>query len=221
MPYDTVAARANPTAVQSSFLAADASKAWHARAAEIFNPAKAASLYAELAASNPSIVKHRIDMSRALLEVDLEQAADALTQAITQAPDNAAVLVQQASLITAQCSMFKDLSCLDQWSAASRLLRRALAIDPSRHDAIMYLGITELYTGNPGRAINYLRIAYSRVPWSPKINLHLGECLRLLGSSQAELHLEHARDWAYSETVRRLAIGALAAAHRSGATSKN
>jgi len=89
-------------------------------------------------------------------------------------------------------------------------LRRALKTDPNRQDAILHLGITELYTGNPGRAVNYLRIAHQRVPWSPKVNFHLGECLRLLGSSQASMHLAQARDWAYSDTLRDLASAALA-----------
>lgn len=222
VPYRTASATSpHHPAVQSTHLSADESKAWHARAAEIFNPAKAASLYAELAASNPSVIKHHIDQSRALLEVDLEQAAAALERASLHGPDDAGLLVQRATLLTAQCSMYKDLTCLDEWREASRLLRRALAADPSRHDAILQLGITELYTGNPGRAINYLRIAYNRAPWSPKINLHMGECLRLLGSSQAELHLEQARDWAYSETVRQLANTALSAVHRPNSTIEN
>lgn len=105
--------------------------------------------------------------------------------------------------------MRAELECLATWRQAAQLLRQALHQDPARIDAIFQLGITELYTGNPGRAVNYLRIAYQRAPWSPQINFHLGECLRLLGSSRAAWHLTQAREWTYRDSIKHLASAAL------------
>jgi tetratricopeptide (TPR) repeat protein len=209
LPYDTLNVAAENTILRSDDLTAMKVLIWHARAAEILNPVKAVAIYNSLLAQQPDNIQLRVDLTRVLLEVDVQRAAKVLAPALTQAPDHAAVLVQQAALMTRQCTMRADLRCTDEWHQASLLLRRALKIDPNRQDAILHLGITELYTGNPGRAVNYLRIAHQRVPWSPKVNFHLGECLRLLGSRQASMHLAQARDWAYSDTLRNLASAAL------------
>jgi len=216
LPYDTLNVAADDTTLRSVALPAMKVLIWHARAAEILNPAKAVAIYDSLLMHQPDNIQLRVDLTRVLLEVDMQRAAKVLTPALTQAPDHAAVLVQQAALMTRQCTMWTDLRCADEWQRASLLLRRALKIDPNRQDAILHLGITELYTGNPGRAVNYLRIAHQRVPWSPKVNFHLGECLRLLGSRQASMHLQQARDWAYSDTLRVLAKAALAQIDNSG-----
>jgi len=101
------------------------------------------------------------------------------------------------------------MTCRDEWLQAGEWLRLALAKDPDRFDGIFQLGLVELYTGKPGTAINYLRLAHQRVPWSARVNFQLGECYRLLGYSMARKHLVQARDWAHTDLTVALAEAAL------------
>ena len=102
-----------------------------------------------------------------------------------------------------------DVDCRQQWRRATSLLRQALRALPDRIDAVMLLGVAELYSGHPGRAVNYLRAAHQRVPWSPIVNFYFGECQRLLGMSTARQHLQNAHDWALQPFVRQLAEASL------------
>lgn len=183
---------------------------WQARAAEIVNPARSLELYQSLAAQTPDDVELQTNVIKMLAEQDLKAATERVTALKQAAGEHPAVLETEALLLTLSCALRADLECLPSWQEAASILRQALALDPNRQEAIFLLGLTELYTGNPGRAINYLRIVYNRAPWSPKVNLHLGECLRMLGSTQARAHLLNAKAWAYSESVSILADASLA-----------
>ena len=85
------------------------------------------------------------------------------------------------------------------------MIREALESDPDNIEAIFSLGVIELYSGQPGRAVNYLKIAEAHAPWSPSINFHLGEAFRLLGDPIGKTYLIKARNWAHSNVWRRLA----------------
>ena len=174
------------------------------------NPRYAAGLYSELLEADPD----NIDLLAALVDAqrsfEPDTAAANLARAITLAPDHPAVLMQQALTLLQECPLDATLTCLEQWREAPRYIRAALAKDPQHFNAILWLGITELYGANPGRAVDYLRIAHHRAPWSPKVNYHLGECLRLLGNPRGRAHLQQALLWANEPVVRELAQKSLA-----------
>jgi predicted Zn-dependent protease len=89
------------------------------------------------------------------------------------------------------------------------LLRAALRRDPTQQDAIFTLGLAYLYSGRAGDALNYLRIAHDRQPWTPALNFFLGETYRLIGDTRAEEYLQRARRWSPTELWRRLAEAGL------------
>ena len=85
------------------------------------------------------------------------------------------------------------------------MIREALESEPGNIEAIYSLGVVELYSGRPGTALNYLKIAEEHAPWSPRINFHLGEALRLLGDPAGIAYLIKARNWSNSDVWRNLA----------------
>jgi len=181
--------------------------ALQARVAESVNPQKAAELYAYLLRDAPERLDWRADLARAQMQFDPELAARTLEQtADAGAPS---ILIERASLAMLKCPLDAQMTCRDEWLQAGEWLRLALAKDPDRFDGIFQLGLVELYTGKPGTAINYLRLAHQRVPWSARVNFQLGECYRLLGYSMARKHLVQARDWAHTDLTVALAEAAL------------
>lgn len=180
-----------------------------AHAAELVNPEQAAELYSRLLRNQPTDVELHSGLIRSLLSFDSAAAVTALNQARAAVPAAPELLLSEVSIITRQCVLQADVDCRQQWRRATELLRQVLAKLPDRIDAVMLLGVAELYSGRPGRAINYLRAAHQRVPWSPIVNFYFGECQRLLGMSGAAQHLQNARDWALQPFVRKLAEASL------------
>ena len=117
---------------------------------------------------------------------------------------NPAIQVAEASLLVRSCEP-SSRACINQWKEAADLIREALESDPDNIEAIFSLGVIELYSGQPGRAVNYLKVAEAHAPWSPRINFHLGEAFRLLGDPIGKTYLIKARNWAHSNVWRRLA----------------
>jgi predicted Zn-dependent protease len=99
--------------------------------------------------------------------------------------------------------------CRARWQESVPLLRASLRRDPERQDAIFTLGLAYLYSGRPGDALNYLRIAHQRQPWAAHVNFYLGETYRLVGDVRAREHLIRARQWSSTEIWRRLAEAGL------------
>ena len=199
---------------QPSRVAAQEVLALQARVAESVNPRKAAELYAYLLSEDPARVDWRAGLARAQIHFDRVAATRTLAQASDlQAPS---LLIERASLLMLDCPLDTQMTCRNEWSQAGAWLRAALAEDPDRFDGIFQLGMVELYTGKPGTAVNYLRLAHQRVPWSARVNFQLGECYRLLGYSAARKHLVQARDWAHTDLTVALAEAALGMMEAAG-----
>lgn len=117
--------------------------------------------------------------------------------------------IRLAGALTIGCILTVSEACRSHWREAVPLLREALRRDPYRHDAVFLLGLAYLYSGRPGEALNYLRIAHGRQPWASHVNFYLGESYRLIGDSRSRAHLQRARAWSTSELWRLLADAAL------------
>lgn len=141
---------------------------------------------------------------------DAELAISAARQAHTLDGADVDGAVQLASALAMGCILRVSDPCRDRWREGVPLLRRALAADPYRHDAVFLLGLAYLYSGQPGQALNYLRIAHGRQPWAAHVNFYLGESYRLIGDTRARAHLSRARDWSSVALWRHLAETALA-----------
>jgi tetratricopeptide (TPR) repeat protein len=147
------------------------------------------------------VTRARIELAR-----DREAAGTALAeQALSLDAGNPGVNVLTADLAVRDCLFTFDEDCAGRWREASGLYRAALRQAPDRFDAVLGLGLAQLYTGRPGEAVNYLRVAYRRAPWAAVTNYFLGESLRLIGDNRARGHLNNAYNWADLELWRRLA----------------
>lgn len=191
--------------VMMSEVAASEMNHLFAQTAEMPNPRHARRLYTRLAKAHPSDPRFWVGLSRTQMQRNPKKALAALQTAASVQADHPEVLAQRAALLTRECPMDRTFVCVEQWREAAALLRQALEQDPDQFDAILRLGMIELYAGNPGGALGYLRIAHQRAPWSARVNFHLGECLRLLGNPRGTVHLAQARDWAQSEGLRNIA----------------
>ncbi len=133
----------------------------------------------------------------------------AARRAVALAADDVSAAVQLASALSMGCIFTISEECRARWQEAVPLLRRSLARDPTRQDAIFVLGLAYLYSGRAGDALNYLRIAHQRQPWAPHVNFYLGEAYRLIGDSRAREHLARAKRWSPTELWRKLADAGL------------
>jgi tetratricopeptide (TPR) repeat protein len=204
-----------PNALTRRTLSEDDVTLLWAQTAQQPNPQYARRLFRRLTKANPDDPRYWAWLSRATMQRSADDAERYLANARTLAPQHPEVLIQQAVLQMRNCPMDQSLACLDTWHAARGPLRQALRADPDHFEAILWLGITELYGGNPGGAISYLRIAHNRAPWSPRVNFHVGECLRLMGNPRAEAHLRQAHAWARDPDLKQLSQLALDAWHSS------
>ena len=103
--------------------------------------------------------------------------------------------IRMAELLTLECIMSYRRPCSDTDAAINHYLT-ALDIDHTRVDAAFGLGVVYLFIGRAGDALNYLRVAYQRAPWSPRINLYLGDTYRMIGNKvKAREHLTKAALW--------------------------
>ena len=148
----------------------------------------------------------RTDLARTEQASDADEAAYALIEEVLRIdPGNAEAMVLAADLSVQDCLFDRSELCLSRWQAANRSYRAALRQDPSRYDGILGVGLAELYSGRPGDAVNYLKVAYARAPWAAVINYYLGESYRMMGDSRASTYLENARNWAVLDIWRVLA----------------
>lgn len=180
-----------------------------AQAATMTNPRRAERLYRKLIKMAPDDAALWAQLAGVLRYGKTKQADSALDTAITLDPAHPDVLMQKALARLTKCPLDRTLDCLEDWQHATLLLRDVLAINPNHFTAIMWLGVTELYSGNPGGAVNYLNIVYKRAPWSPRVNYLLGESLRLLGNPRALPYLRNAQQWAFDPDIRKWATAAI------------
>ncbi|HEY5644476.1 MAG TPA: hypothetical protein VIS76_00915 [Pseudomonadales bacterium] len=177
-----------------------------ARAVLEQNPAGALNLIAPHLADRPDDVALLITRGRvALASEQLETAESFANAALAAEPDNAAATILKADLTAWNCLFEITPDCRTRWQQARDLYQRALRRDPTRFDGVLGLGLAYLYTGRPGEAVNYIRVAYARAPWAALVNYYLGESYRLIGDTRAYDYLLNARNWADLPVWRLLA----------------
>ncbi len=182
-----------------------------ARAAEGVNPKAALKRYSQAAELMPADAQRWVDVSRVRMNMGNTAAAEeALTNAKALAPGATGVAIQQAELLMRDCWLPGAKDCKASWQQASDMIHSALDQDPEFLDGVYLLGLVDLYRGRADLAANYLWIVHRYAPWVPKVNYHLGECLRLLGDSRARVYLSNARDWAQEDVWRQGAEASLA-----------
>ena len=138
-------------------------------------------------------------------------ARDAVLRALAIETGHSAANVRMRDIKVAECRGSTASRCLDDWDEAVRHYRLALRSQPDSVGAAYGLGVVYLHTGQPGDAVNYLRVAYRRAPWAPRINFYLGEAYRLTGDrARARTHLSKAMHWDADERRRERASMALA-----------
>ena len=190
----------------------------HARAAENANPRRAIRLYRSIVAKHPDRAAARINLARGYIaHRDYDNASKALDAAsrLLDSP-SAQYLVLRAMLKLRDCGSMGSGECRDVWSATSKLLRQALDVDPGELEGIFLLGVVDLYRGRPGSALNYLRAIHRYVPWAPRVNYHLGECLRILGDPTAVIYLRNALAWSHDEEWVNLSEASLKLLEETG-----
>jgi len=198
------------TAIAQEPLAATEVRRRLAEAALITNPATAERLYAKLAQQSPEEAWPWVGASKALrLQDKTIQAQARLAVARKLAPNDPAVLLEQAASRTTGCMLNPAPACPQAWRDAMLDLRDALDQNANSYEAIYRLGIAHLYLGQPGEAQGYLQVAWQRVPWSPRVNFFVGESLRLTGDTRARWFLAGAQRWAASDFFEKAATEAL------------
>ncbi|MEZ5551570.1 MAG: hypothetical protein R3E82_11820 [Pseudomonadales bacterium] len=131
---------------------------------------------------------------------------------------NLNAMVNFADRLVDDCLQKVTETCRAAWRRAASLYRDSLREDPDRIDAVFGLGLSYLHSGRPGDAVNYLQVAYQRVPWASVVNFYLGEGYRLIGDTRARTYLTNARNWApdlYWQKLADLALERLGAAEPS------
>lgn len=160
----------------------------------------------------PWLAQYGDDVALLVIRARIAQAEDEIDVALqfTRAalaadPDHAPASILLADLTVWDCLFELGGECRDRWAEARTLYQRALRLDPARFDGVLGLGLAYLYTGRPGEAVNYVRVAYNRAPWAALVNYYLGESYRLIGDSRARGYLVNARNWAILPVWRLLA----------------
>ncbi len=166
-------------------------------------------LFGRILETDPEDIDALIGLS--LTEDHPRLAREAVLRALAVEPDHSAGNVRMGELKVAECRGSTATRCLDAWDEAVRHYRLALRSQPDSVGAAYGLGVVYLHTGQPGDAVNYLRVAYRRAPWAPRINFYLGEAYRLTGDrARARTHLSKAMHWDADERRRERASMALA-----------
>ena len=174
------------------------------------NPKGAAQLLEPHFAAQPQSVKLLVAMARIEARGDDRSRARLLSaRALQLAPEDVDATITHANLLVGDCIVTHNDECRRNWREAVPLYRSAIRIDHERFDAVFGLGLSYLYSGRPGEAVNYLRVVYGKTPWSSQVNFYLGEGYRLIGDNRARIHLSNARNWANDEFWRRVAETAL------------
>ena len=214
LPFNTHQHVFEGAEIHSGPISAAAVDRYRAKAALAVSPKRALDYYRRVSEAQPQNPDAWVERASAeFTNRDLAAAQQSVARALAIAPSDPNALIEQARHQTYTCRLSRSPACAKQWLAASQTVRQALEQDPQNLGGIYHLGIIELYTGNPGRAINYLKIVHREAPWSPRLNYHLGECLRLLGNPRAVNYLTNARDWAQLDLYRELANASLKLLH--------
>ena len=159
------------------------------------NPAFAESAFAYLATLEDQ--KHRSLIGQAILKRGASKHSEAgvlALKALRHAPDNTAARTLLAGAMADACP--NATSCRGEWRMAAQHYETALNLEPHRTDALLGLGAVQFRLGELESALTHLEAAYSRAPWSARINFFLGEAYRMAGRrAQARKHLYRAARW--------------------------
>ena len=145
-----------------------------------------------------------------LPQLDTAEPYDRTQRALELDPNNVDAHIRLADLISYNClEKFTD-ECERLRHIATQHYRLALKGDPLRVDAAFGLGVSLLRSSRAGDGLNFLKVAYERLPWNARINFFLGDAYRQVGNNRrAAFHLNRAIMWEVEEDLREQAEGLL------------
>lgn len=145
-----------------------------------------------------------------LPDLDSETPYERTRRALEIDPTNVDGHIRMGDLLSYNCLEVQSAECSSLRNVATRHYRAALRGDPHRVDAAFGLGVSLLKSSRAGDGLNYLKVAYERLPWNARINLFLGEAYMHVGNRRkASVHLKRAILWEIEEAVREQAIALL------------
>ena len=172
------------------------------------NDSYAAQLFQQVLEENPDDIDALVGLSATA--GDLTSSLETARRALALDADHPDANIRMAELHANKCGQSTRDQCYDILLESAEFYRRALRSDPDGVDAAFGLGVTYLHAGQPGNALGYLRVAYHRTPWAPRVNHFLGEAYRLIGDPErARVHLSKAMHWHREELWRERAARAL------------
>ena len=178
-----------------------------AEVAAFHHPRFAVELYDSILAKEPDHVEALVGLSRI---VSGHRASELARKAYRVDPTHAGAIVRMAEMEVRGCQS-NSADCGAALAKAIGLYTEALASDSHRVAATYGLGILSLYVERPLDALEYLRDAYARAPWSPQIHYYLGEAYARSGErKRAVPHLRKTAFWHPDEPWRRRARQMLA-----------
>ena len=141
---------------------------------------------------------------------DPERSKQSARRALALNPNHPGANIRMAEVHVGECAGSTREQCYAILRESAEFYRRAVRNDPDGVEASFGLGVIYLHAGQPGDALGYLRVAYRRAPWAPRINLFLGEAYRLTGDTErAREHLARAMHWHREQRWRDAAALAL------------
>ena len=172
------------------------------------NNSFSAELFQEVLEEHPDDIEALVGLSATT--DDPERSAETAKRALALDPDHPGANVRMAELHVGECARSTRERCYAILRESAEFYRRAVRNDPDGVEPAFGLGVIYLHAGQPGDALGYLRVAYRRAPWAPRINLFLGEAYRLTGDTErARAHLAMAMHWHREQRWREAAALAL------------
>ncbi len=142
-----------------------------------------------------------------LPQLDTETPFERISRALEIDASNVDANIRMGDLLAYNCLDAATKECETLRRIATQHYRRALIEDPLRVDAAFGLGVSLLRSSRAGDSLNYLRVAYERLPWNSRVNLFLGDAYRQIGDQpKAVFHLKRTVMWEVEESVRQQAI---------------
>ena len=172
------------------------------------NNGYASQLYRQVLKENPDDIDALVGLSAAT--DDPERSLEAVRRALSLDANHPGANIRMAQISAGGCDQETLDRCFSIFRKTAGFYRRAVRSDPDSVEAAFGLGVTYLHVGQPGNALGYLRVAYLHAPWTPSVNLFLGEAYRMTGDvERARVHLEKAMHWHRQERWRERAAQAL------------
>ena len=138
---------------------------------------------------------------------DIQTAFDRSQRALELGPEDVDAHVRMGDLLSYNCLDVLTKECDQLTHIATLHYRNALKHDPLRVDAAFGLGVSLLKSSRAGDGLNYLRVAYQRVPWNARVNYFLGNAYIQTGNRKAALyHLQRAALWEVENELRQQAV---------------